>query len=223
MSEYRIGLVHATMNPLQPIYEAFRRLAPDVRPLSFMDEGLMDELNRTGEVTPRMLERLLDLARRAEESGAQAILLTCSAFSPYVEQIGGQLGVPMQSADGAMLEAAGRRTSGRIAVLATLGSAGPTTARQLEQLAAVLGKQVQVEHAIVPGARDALARGDMAAHDDIVRRAIRERDGACDVIVLAQMSMAGAGRGVAVSAGTSVISSPDYGVKAIMQAAEGRI
>lgn len=86
-SPTRIGLIHATMNSVQPIHEAFRAQAPHVILLDFMDEGLIFELNETGVITTAMIRRLVALIARAEESGVDGILLTCSSFSPYVPQI----------------------------------------------------------------------------------------------------------------------------------------
>ena len=37
----RIGLVHATLAAVQPMVAAFRRYAPDVAVLHFLDEGLL--------------------------------------------------------------------------------------------------------------------------------------------------------------------------------------
>jgi Asp/Glu/hydantoin racemase len=98
-----IGLVHATMNSVQSILEAFKENAPEIKLLNFMDEGLIDELNQTNIVTESMIEQLVYLMKRAESSGVDGILLTCSSFSPYVEGIKDQFSVPVLSADIAML------------------------------------------------------------------------------------------------------------------------
>lgn len=122
----RIGLIHATLNSVQPILEAFREHAPEATVLHFMDEALISELNEFGTVTPSMLRRLLHVVEKADESRVDGILLTCSSFTPYVPLIRNFFETPIQSADYSMLEQA-VDSGERIAVIATVEKAGPTT------------------------------------------------------------------------------------------------
>ena len=54
----RIGLVHATMNSVQPILQAFQTLHPEVDIVNVMDESLIMELNETNKITPSMIQKV---------------------------------------------------------------------------------------------------------------------------------------------------------------------
>jgi Asp/Glu/hydantoin racemase len=183
-----IGLVHATMNSVQPILEAFKENAPEVKLLNFMDEGLIDELNQTNIVTERMIEQLVFLIKRAESRGVDGILLTCSSFSPYVEGIKGQFSVPVLSADIAMLEQA-IELSDRIGVIATVGAAGPTTTKLLKEISEKKNREVEIKTHVLTEAFTALQKGDISKHNQLIREKVIELSEISDVIILAQMSM----------------------------------
>lgn len=184
----KIGLIHATMNSVQPILEAFQQFAPDVHVLNFMDEGLIDELNRTGKVTDLMVEQLVSLMKRAEESGVDGILLTCSSFSPYVSGVANQFDIPVLSADIAMLEHA-IEVGDKIGVIATVGAAGPTTTNLLYEIAEEKKRTVTVDTSVITEAFSALQKGDSNTHNRLIREKIIELSIKSDVILLAQMSM----------------------------------
>jgi Asp/Glu/hydantoin racemase len=212
----RIGLIHATMNSVQPIHDAFRELAPDVILLNFMDEGLIFELNETGVITPAMIRRLIALIERAEESGVDGILLTCSSFSPYVPQIKELFSTPVVSADTSMLEHA-VRTAERIGVIATVGTAGPITTQQLKEIAAHEGKNIEVHTHVITDAFFALQNGDAAAHDELIHQKIQELSVDCDLILLAQMSMARALRTRKDRLTKPVLTSPESSIRTILK------
>lgn len=212
----RIGLIHATMNSVQPICEAFRKHAPHVTLLHFMDEGLIFELNETGMITTAMVRRLASLIERAEQSGVNGILLTCSSFSPYVPQIRGLFSTPVVSADTSMLEYAVQAAE-RIGVIATVGTAGPITTEQLKQMAADEGKTIQVRTEIVPEAFFALQNGDGDRHDALIREKVAELSATCEIVLLAQMSMARALDSFAVQPSVPVLTSPDISIRTILE------
>ncbi len=211
----RIGLIHATMNSVQPIHAAFREQAPHVTLLNFMDEGLIFELNETGVITPAMIRRLIALIERAEESGVDGILLTCSSFSPYVSQIKKLFSTPVVSADTSMLEHS-VEVAERIGVIATVGTAGPITTQQLKEIAALQGKSIEVQTEVITDAFFALQNGDPATHDERIHQKIEELSESCDVILLAQMSMARALRTMNKEMTKPVLTSPETSIRTIL-------
>lgn len=211
----RIGLIHATMNSVQPIHDAFRAQAPHVILLNFMDEGLIFQLNETGVITTAMIRRLVALIERAEESGVDGILLTCSSFSPYVPQMRNLFSTPVVSADTSMLEYA-VSVAERIGVIATVGTAGPITTQQLKEMAAEKGKSVEVQMAVITEAFVALQNGDRAKHDELIHLKIQELSGSNEVILLAQMSMARALRSIPEPPPTPVLTSPEISIRTIL-------
>lgn len=213
-SNIKIGLVHATMNSVQPILEAFKENAPHVNLLNFMDEGLIDELNKTGIVTDEMVDQLVYLMKRAESSGVDEILLTCSSFSTYVEGAKSQFSVPVLSADIAMLEHAISLTN-RIGVIATVGAAGPTTTKLLKEISDKQNKQVEINTHVLTEAFTALQQGDADKHNRLIRDKITELSATSDVIILAQMSMCRALKGWDESS-KPVLTSPDICINKIL-------
>ncbi|MCI2256125.1 aspartate/glutamate racemase family protein [Domibacillus sp. PGB-M46] len=212
--EYQIGLIHATMNSVQPILEAFREHAPDVTIVNFMDESLIFELNETNTVTKDMVRRLLNLAQKAVDYGVDGILLTCSSFTPAVAQISHLFEVPMLSADLSMLERAVEIGS-RIGVIATVAAAGPTTTGLLEGIAAKHGKEVSIKTVIIPEAFEALQKRNQTKHDQLIHQKAEELALECDVILFAQFSMARALKTLKAKP-KPILTSPEISVKAII-------
>jgi Asp/Glu/hydantoin racemase len=209
-----IGLIHATLNSVQPILEAFKQNAPEIKLLNFMDEGLIDELNQTNIVTDGMVEQLASLMKRAESRGVDGILLTCSSFSPYVEAIKERFSVPVLSADIAMLEYA-VDISDRIGVIATVGAAGPTTTKLLKHISEGNNKEVEIETHVLTEAFTALQQGDSQKHNQLIREKIMELSNTSDVIVLAQMSMCRALKDWD-GAPKPILTSPDISIRKML-------
>jgi Asp/Glu/hydantoin racemase len=210
----RIGLIHATVNSLQPIANAFHEHSPDVQLLHFMDEGLIDELNETGVITEGMIRRLMDLVGKAEQSRVDGILLTCSSFSPYVKQIRPFFTTPLLAADISMLEQAVDNAA-RIGVIATVEAAGPTTTGLIKEIAEERKKQVEVHTEVLTEAFTALQQGNRQKHNELIQSKIKEMSAHCELVVLAQMSMTTALQGMP-PASVPVLTSPEISVKAIL-------
>jgi Asp/Glu/hydantoin racemase len=207
-----IALVHATLAPAEPMVTAFRARAPDVGLMHFMDEGLLPLAEREG-LTPRAIEAIGHLVARAEASGADGVLLTCSAYSPAVAELQKRVRVPVLSADEAMLRVAAEHGP-RIGIVVTVAAAGPTTERLLHETARALGREIAPEVAVVPEAFAALKNGDGAKHDALVRAQVERLLPRVDAVVLAQISMARAASGV--SWAKPVLTSPEAAIDAIL-------
>src|SRR6267154_4588341 len=81
----RITLVHALKHSIVPVEASFAKLWPEARLMNLLDDSLSADLARDGALTDAMTERFLALARYAKSTGADAILFTCSAFGPCIE------------------------------------------------------------------------------------------------------------------------------------------
>ncbi|PFB04605.1 Asp/Glu/hydantoin racemase [Priestia megaterium] len=213
-TKYRVGLIHATMNSVQPILKAFSDYAPHITLKNFMDESLIFELNETGIVTKDMKRRLLNLVEKAVKSEVDGVLLTCSSFTPVVAEISHLFDVPILSADLSMLEKAVDMGS-QIGVIATVEAAGPTTTRLLEGVAKERGKNVKINTKVIMEAFQALQNGDRHKHDELIQKEILMLSEDCDVIILAQFSMARALETLG-TASKPVLTSPEISVKAIV-------
>jgi len=201
----RIALIHALRHSPPPIEEAFRRLWPEPTLMNLLDDSLSADLARDGEITPAMTERFLRLGRYARDTGADGILFTCSAFGSCIDAVKRDLpGIPVLKPNEAMIEEACAQGS-RIGLMATFA---PT----LASMPAEFPQGVTLVPALIEGALAALDRGDGLEHDRLAgKRADGLRD--CDVIALAQFSLARAAKTVASASGRPVLTTPDSAVR----------
>src|SRR6266436_8854859 len=200
----RITLIHALKHSLVPIEEAFARLWPEATRMNLLDDSLSADLARDGRLTAAMTERFLTLGRYAASTGADAILFTCSAFGPCIEAVArAHAPMPVLKPNEAMIEEA--VTKGR--KIGLLSSFPPTLASMPREFP----HGIEIVPKLAEGALAALDRGDRATHDRLVVEASKDlRD--CDLIALAQYSMAPAAERVAEVTGRPVLTTPDSAV-----------
>ena len=109
-----VGLVHAVIPAIEPLRAAFGQLAPDVKLVNILDEGLVTEIDRRGSLTPGLVRRLTSLVTLAQEAGAELVLLSCTAYSPVADDVQKQSDIPVLKIDELMVrEALGRATEDR--------------------------------------------------------------------------------------------------------------
>jgi hypothetical protein len=211
----RIGLIHATPLAVQPIAASFAALWPQARLHNILDDSLSVDRARDGRLTEAMTQRFVDLSRYAVGCGCEALLFTCSAFGPAIEVAAARSGVPTFKPNEAMFDAAlalaARDAVLRIGLLATFEPSIESMAQELQTCASQRGLRIAIEAAHVPEAMDDLQRGQAQLHHQKIAHAAAALP-ACDVVMLAQFSMAAAQpltqRGCAVP----VLSSPDCAV-----------
>ncbi|MBR0824320.1 arylsulfatase [Bradyrhizobium manausense] len=200
----RITLIHALKHSISPIEAAFALGWPDVRLMNLLDDSLSADLARDSKLNDAMTERFLALGDYAAATGADAILFTCSAFGPCIEAVArAHAPMPVLKPNEAMIEQA--VTMGkRIGLLSTFP---PTLASMPPEFPA----SVEIVPKLAEGALAALDRGDRATHDQLIAEASRDlRD--CDVIALAQFSIASTAPLVAEATGKPVVTTPDSAV-----------
>src|ERR1700681_1973183 len=204
MNKMRITLVHALKHSIAPIEASCAGLWPDARLMNLLDDSLSADLARDGRLTDAMTGRFLSLGRYAASTGADAILFTCSAFGPCIEAVASEHApMPVLKPSEAMVEQAAARGH-RLGLLSTF----PPT---LVSMPREFPRGVEVVPKLAEGALAALDRGDRAEHDRLVAEASRDlRD--CDLIALAQYSMARAAALVAGASGLPVLTTPDSAV-----------
>jgi len=200
----RIALIHALKHSIVPIEASFARLWPDATIMNLLDDSLSADVARDGHLTSAMTDRFLALGNYVASTKADAILFTCSAFGPCIEAVAReQAPMPVLKPNEAMIEQSVARGH-RIGLLATFA---PT----LQSMPQEFPGSVQVVPKLAEGALAALDRGDRAEHDRLVAMAARGlRD--CDLIALAQYSMAPAARQVAEASNLPVLTTPDSAV-----------
>jgi Asp/Glu/hydantoin racemase len=205
----RITLIHALKHSIVPIEFSFARLWPEATLMNLVDDSLSADLARDGRLTGAMTDRFLTLGRYAVSTGADAILFTCSAFGPCIEAVAREHApMPVLKPSEAMVEQAAARGH-RIGLLSTFPPTLVSMPREFPSSLVVVPK-------LAEGAMAALDRGDRAEHDRLVAEASRSlRD--CDLIALAQYSMAPAAAAVAEASRLPVLTTPDSAVLKLKQ------
>ncbi|HXI06458.1 MAG TPA: aspartate/glutamate racemase family protein [Bradyrhizobium sp.] len=200
----RVTLIHALKHSIVPIEASFARLWPQVRLMNLLDDSLSADLARDGGLSEAMTTRFLGLGRYAASTGSDAILFTCSAFGPCIDAVArAHAPMPVLKPNEAMIERASAQAR-RVGLLSTFA---PT----LASMPAEFPSSVELVPRLAEGALAALDRGDRALHDRLVAQAAAElRD--CEVIALAQYSMAPAADLVAQATGRPVLTTPDSAV-----------
>ena len=211
----RIALVHALKHSIVPIEAAFASHWPEARLMNLLDDSLSADVARDGGITAAMTERFLKLGRYAKGAGADAILFTCSAFGTCIEAVAReQSPMPVLKPNEAMVEQAVgqvvRKGGRRIGLLSTFA---PT----LVSMPPEFPGSVEIVPKLAEGALAALDRGDRAEHDRLVAEASKDLRH-CDLIALAQYSMAPAAALVAEASGRPVVTTPDSAVLKLKQA-----
>jgi Asp/Glu/hydantoin racemase len=206
----RIALIHALRHSIQPIEAAFARIWPEARLANLLDDTLSADLARDGAITPAMTRRFLTLARYAADQGARGILFTCSAFGPCIEACARELApMPVLKPNEAMIDEA-VALGDRIGLLATF----PGT---LASMPAEFPAGTRLVPCLAEGALAALDRGDVAAHDRLAAAAAAGSLTDCDVIALAQFSLARAAGAVEAATGRPVLTTPASAVQRLKQ------
>jgi len=208
----RVVLLH-TVAGLVPVFQELAKVLPsDVKVSNIVDESLLEDAIAAGGLTPAVSRRVVDHVVSAADSGAVAVLVTCSSIGPAAEIASELVGVPVLRVDEPMVRAA-IESGERIGVLATVTSTLNPTVELLRRCARGLGKDVEVVPVVKEEAFVAMRSGDGAQHDLIVGEALRQLAMEVDAIVLAQASMA---RVVATlepgALSLPVFSSPSSGV-----------
>lgn len=214
----RIALIHALRDSVEPAMAAMARGWPEARIANILDDSLSADLARAGRLDDAMTARFVHLASYAVDTGADAILFTCSAFGPAIEAARAPLAVPVLKPNESAFAAA-LATGSRIAILVTFeGSLAPLAAELRTQAGR---RDIEVTARLVPGALAALQRGDGAAHDAAIAEAAAALP-PCDALVLGQFSMARAADAVRGRTAATVLTTPDSAVQGIRRAVEAR-
>lgn len=208
----RIALIHALRQSVDPIADAFAAHWPEAEITNLLDDSLSADLARDGQLNEAMVARFLKLGRYARDCGADGILFTCSAFGLAIDAVAADLApMPVHKPNSAMITAA-CAAGQRIGLLASFA---PTLASMVGEFPA--DRTIVACHAA--GALEALAAGRGPEHDAIAAAAAMALAD-CDVIALAQFSLARAAASVAAATGRPVLTTPECAVRALRLAME---
>ncbi|MCC7368233.1 MAG: aspartate/glutamate racemase family protein [Chloroflexi bacterium] len=211
-----VGLVHAVIPAIEPIKAAFAQLAPDVKLVNILDEGLVTEIDRRGSLTPGLVRRLSTIVSLAEDAGAELVLLTCTAYSPVADDVQRQSDIPVLKIDELMVRDALSRAT-KIGVVATVPAGLKMQQQLIGQIAGELGKEVELDSVLKPEAFQALSAGRRDEHDAIVLAEVERLAQTNELVMLAQASMGHLASKVPASVTVPVLSSPTLAVSKVKE------
>lgn len=181
----KIAVISATRVSLEPVEQTAARYFPDVEIIHCLDESMsLMAAQNGGRITPSNLCRMVGHINRANEDGADGILLSCTIFSPFAEMLQNFSEVPLVAADTAAFEKAAR-LYGKIGVVVTFEPTLRSVKAVLDSLEAA---PVEADIRLARGAFEALARGDEETHNRLVCVCAEALSKECDAVVLSQIS-----------------------------------
>lgn len=181
------------LHTISSLADMFNRLAEnifkqDVEVFHIVDELIRKEVLDKGAITPSIYRRICEHFSACENNGANMIIITCSSIASCTEIASLLVNIPVMRIDEAMIDKA-ISMGNKIGIAATTKSAIAPTADLLFARAAVYKKKVDITHVICGNAYEAMLKGDMKTHNEIVSCHIKSLMPYNDVIVLAQVSM----------------------------------
>ncbi len=203
----KVTLLHT----VKSIYDSFpalirEALGDDTEIVNVVDEILISNTLKKGCFTKWNMERLLSDMKVAEEAGSDLLVVTCSSLTPYVMELQEKISVPVVTIDSAMCRTAALKGE-NILVLATAATTVQPTVERIQGELESLGKKAVVTSSLRTDAMDALKKGDVKIHDEILASEA-EKYPEADLIVLAQASMATSEAEVSEQTHKTVLTSP---------------
>lgn len=185
----KIGVISVTLNATNPITKFIKENYNKIEFLNYLDSGLIEIVNKEGKVTNSSMDRMKNIIRNSIEDKVDGIYLTCTVFSPYVKSLSESMNIPIVSADRAMITNAfeyNRKT----AVLYTFPSTITSTSNLISSVELEKNKIFNHEMIFVEGAFEAIQKGNLIKHDELIMDTIKNIEGRFELVVLAQISMA---------------------------------
>jgi len=178
---HKTGMIYGVIANAQFFDQLARELTPDLELIHFVDGGLPSMAMNAPR--PRVIERLRILASFAQESGAEAILLTPTPFGRLVDDVKSAVTCPVLSVLETITDEA-LKLHGTIGILANHAGTLTVTSRMLHDQASIDGKSIRVQTRLCAGAFDALLRFDWTTHNRIVHACLRDLMAQVDVVIV---------------------------------------
>jgi len=207
-------MIHNGMVLVDTVMDICKREMPDVVIKNIIDETLVRDIIQYGGVKPEMTRRIARYAMSAQDTGAAAVVMTCSSLSETVDVFGPMINIPSFKIDEPMCGYAAEKFE-KIGLMGTLASViGPST-RLLQKKAKEIGKQIDISTKLCDKAFLELSAGNMEEHDRLLKEAAAELAKDVDTLVMAQGSMAKIAPEIEQMVQKPVLTCLDMGISSI--------
>ena len=208
----KIAMVYTGAGVVYTLSGMAKEMYPDSEIMNLLDDTLIGDCVKAGEMTKDVRRRLMNIFQYAYEAGANCILLTCSSVGEAAYTGSQLLPVPILRIDDPMAREAVERAH-RIGVIATLSTTLNPTCDLVQRWAQKLNREVDIVRGLAEGAYEAVISGDGERHDAIIAQTAAQLSGRCDIFLLAQASMARMEQKLSQITGKPVYSSPRSGIR----------
>lgn len=186
----KLALISTGIGVVEPIKAIVKELSPNIEIINIVDDSIVNCIAENhNDISPSIIRRMALYAMLAEEHKADAAIVTCSSISETVDKIAPLVNIPVFKIDQPMAQHA-VSVGKTIGVAATLATTLEPTKRLILSEAKNIGKAIEIKESLCKGAFESLIQGNPETHDSIVRTAVLELLETCNVVVLAQASMA---------------------------------
>ena len=185
----QIGLLRTVGFLADMFRNLYQETIPEVKSFHIVDEGILKQLMEEDGLTPSIVRRIAMQASLAMESGADLILFTCSSTSPAADTVRNLIDIPIMKIDDPLADKA-IEIGEKIGVITTAKTTLGPSFDLIQSRADHKGKPVDIVSTLESEAFQARLIGNIAEHDRIVKGAIDKLSEQCDVVVLAQASIA---------------------------------
>lgn len=206
----RIVLLHATPVAVQPVHDAFKTSWDTPELVNLLDDSLSPDRALTEDLTLALIDRFVAFGRYGYDIGADAILVTCSAFGPAIDKLARELPIPVLKPNEAMFRAALAQGE-NIAMVATFRPAVMTMEAEFAEFVAETGARARLTTIVVEPAMTALRAGDAETHNRLIAERADELQG-FDTIMLAHFSTSRAAPALSERTTVPVLSAPNAAV-----------
>jgi Asp/Glu/hydantoin racemase len=167
------------------------------------------------------MDRFLRLGDYALSIGADGILFTCSAFGPAIEAVAKQHEIPVLKPNEAMFSMALKQGK-NIGMLVTFENSIKVMSREFDEMAKTRNSAATLNVTLVKDAISYLKQGLVEEHNRLIADTAKELKD-CDVLMLAQFSMANAWSAVSEQLDIPILTAPDAAVKLMKQKFLGNV
>lgn len=196
--------------------DLFKELIPDVEIIDFVDSSILADVRANTKINNSHINRMVYLAKSAEEAGSDLIFSSCSSLGPAIDVARQLVNVPIIKIDDAMTKLAVEKGS-RIGVMATVPTTLPPTVDLLHYWAREAHKEIVAKQVLCEGAFDMLMSGDRSGHDQLVLEYALKLAKEVDVVILAQASMSRLAPYLTEQIGIDVLGSPRLAVEQVRE------
>ncbi len=181
----KIAVMNATKVSIAPVDQASKAY-PDLEIFHFMDEGMSWLGKQEGRISGKNLSRMIHLIHSAEELGVDGILLSCTIFSPFIDELRLCTDLPLVAADIGVFEKTAQKYQ-KVGAVVSFAPTMKSVAWVVERCKKLVRPDYDVEIRFADGAFDAAAAGNEEEHNRIIYETVRQFKDK-EAIILSQMS-----------------------------------